>query len=193
MVLDGKTVYTSSTPPHAEVNDLELPVFLEESPNSDEYTGVFTNMQPHFQNMNNQWGDARAVLVPYRDSSGRKYVIGVSRSLTEIYSQIQSTIDYSLVIVAIILILGAAIGIFVANRLVWPIEKLTQTAHRITEGDLSGSVDIQGPKELQDLAQSINFLLESNKKRKSVEEALVFSENRYHQLFEEMAEGLCPA
>lgn len=64
----------------------------------------------------------------------------------------------TLVVAAIILLVGIALGGIQGLRIARPLRALSRQAHRIAEGDLAQRVDVSGRDEVGRLAQDFNFM-----------------------------------
>jgi PAS domain S-box-containing protein len=189
MILDGKVVFTSATSPSKDANNRDHAAFLEVHSNPELYTRAFESMQPQYQTNDDKWGRIRAVLVPYLDSHNRKYLIGASRSMVDIDNQIRLTALNSAGINGSLLVFGIFLCFWMANIFTRQMDQLTAGALRIASGDLSRDLNIRGLKELVQMGKDINTMQQDLRGRKKTEEALIYSEERYRLLFEEMAEG----
>ncbi|WP_297425265.1 HAMP domain-containing sensor histidine kinase [Clostridium sp.] len=74
-----------------------------------------------------------------------------------------STLNHSLMISALAaLIFGIVISIIISKQISKPLSKITETANKIRQGDLSAKVNIKTTtKEIDELSNSINYLAES--------------------------------
>lgn len=61
---------------------------------------------------------------------------------------------------SLLLVLAAAIAWQLGRRVSAPLRAVSQTAHRLREGDLSARADLVGPGETQELARALNGLAE---------------------------------
>lgn len=178
MVLDGKIVFTSATSPGKDAAKRDHAAFLEVHSNPELYIKAFDSMQPQYQTNNDKWGRIRAVLVPYRDASGRPYLVGASHSMQAIDAQIFQTRMNTIFISLGMLIPGIILCLWLANKITKPVAQLSAGALRIANGDFSQRLEMHGPRELVDLGQSINAMQEIMKGRRQVEDNLRVNEER---------------
>ncbi|MEI8347129.1 MAG: PAS domain S-box protein, partial [Pseudomonadota bacterium] len=176
MVLDGKTVFTSATSPSKDYRKMDHALFLEVHSNPELYTKALETMQPQFQVNSDKWGKIRAVLVPFRDSLGRPYLIGASRSMRQIDDHIHVTLISSIVAGSILMAMALLLCLYLANYLSRPIEKLTKLASSIAGGNLTQKVEIHGAQEVEILGTSINTMANAIDERIR---ALAESEQRF--------------
>jgi len=101
------------------------------------------------------------VLTPVLDDN--QQVIGVVRvsyqsaALFELLSQLRRLILWVLVLG---LGLGALLGLGFALNLSRPIQRVTHAMYDLAQGRTSEQLIVQGPHEIRDLADSVNFLVE---------------------------------
>jgi PAS domain S-box-containing protein len=165
MQLDGKVVFTSATSPSKNISNHDQAAFLEVHSNPELYTRAFNTMQVQYQVNEDKWGRIRVVLLPFRDSHGRAYLVGASRSMREVDAQMRSTLVFSLLLGLVALLVGSLVCYMLADSLAKPIEVVTQSAARIAEGDFSQIIKVSGSYELKQLAVSINSMRQSIRER----------------------------
>lgn len=76
----------------------------------------------------------------------------------EAYSQVISSAIASVIILIGIAVLSAVAGLLLARRLAVPLINLTETATRISEGELNLQAKVAGPAEVSGLATSFNHM-----------------------------------
>jgi signal transduction histidine kinase len=62
--------------------------------------------------------------------------------------------------VVIFLVISCAIAWITAGRVLWPLRLVTQTAHSITESDMTQRIPVQGSGEIAELATTFNDMLD---------------------------------
>ena len=92
-------------------------------------------------------GDARAAFVVSHDVSASRKPL---RDLMVTYA----------LLAALSVLLIAAIASWLAGRLLQPVRRLRETAQGITEGDLSGRLEVTGHDDLTDLQRTFNDMLD---------------------------------
>jgi signal transduction histidine kinase len=167
--LDGKVEFTSATSPGKDANRGDQASFLEVHSNPELYTRTFELMQPQYQINEDKWGRIRAVLVPFYDAQGRKYLIGASRRMQEVDAGLHSLLMSSLVIGGSIILIGTLISILLANSLARPIVKLQEAAQRIAAGDYTGQLPSSSRqlsyREVNSLANSFELIRQAVRSR----------------------------
>jgi heavy metal sensor kinase len=102
----------------------------------------------------------RLLAAPANLDSSTRVVIIVGRSPADILETLaffRSILGYSGLAV---IILAAGLGAFLANRVLKPVEKISQTAREIGESDLSRRIEIEGQDELGRLANTLNGMFQ---------------------------------
>lgn len=74
----------------------------------------------------------------------------------EAYRSVLGIVISSVFIVLVISLLAGLAGVYLARRLTAPLESLTQTATRITAGELNLKAEVGGPTEISGLAMAFN-------------------------------------
>lgn len=74
----------------------------------------------------------------------------------EAFAPVTQTLISSVIVVLLMAVLSGVSGIFVARRLVQPLQALTATAVQIAEGDLNQEADVTGNLEIAQLATAFN-------------------------------------
>jgi two-component system sensor histidine kinase BaeS len=127
-----------------------------------------------------QQTDTVSVLIPV-NSDGR--VIGVlqlTRDLTEFSGRFTELRLMVTVVLLGGLLVGAVVGILLSVTMESPIASLTRAANRLTEGDLSVRLPVRGPRELRQLSQAFNTLVEQMQMLESTRRRLLA--NLVHEL-----------
>ncbi len=190
MLLNGRIVFTSATSPAKDVRNNDHAEFLETHTNPELYTKAFETMQPQYQTSNDTWGHIRAVVVPFYDSKGRKYLTGASVSMQQIDEHIRLNLLTSLGAGGVVLLLGLVFTYFLARSISHPIELITLAARRIAAGDRSVVVNVRGGGEPAVLAKHINSMSRSIEKR--IEE-LTESQERLHVTLHSIGDAVITA
>jgi PAS domain S-box-containing protein len=185
MVLDGKIVFTSGTSPSKDANQKDQAGFLEVHSNPGAYTQVFESMQPQYENIQDKWGHLRAVLVPFYDAQGRKYLIGASRRTQELDIQKASLLNSLVLLSSLTILIGALLSFILANAITRPIETLKKSAEKLAAGDYSTpstpALAMGAFQEITSLAHSFELMKQAVQDR---EMALQKSESQYRLLTE---------
>lgn len=81
--------------------------------------------------------------------------------LTTNITQVLSTFRYVVILTAVVVIILAGIGgLFLASRVLKPVERITNTAQEIGESDLSRRINVSTDDELGKLASTLNSMIE---------------------------------
>ncbi len=150
-------VFTSSTAVRRGGSGKAHPDFFDRHKNPGIYRKVFAEMPPLYRINPNRWGDVRAVLIPFEDASGRKYLFAASMGTADVNALIMKTLGRSLLVSLMILSAATAIAVFlVADKISRPIVRLTRTAEAVAAGELETRIPLAGSKEIRSLASSFN-------------------------------------
>lgn len=76
------------------------------------------------------------------------------------FGEIRELQTYGLGAVLVVLLLAAGGGWLVLNRLLRPVEQLTETAHLISQSDLTRRVEVRGSGEAAEMASTFNSMLD---------------------------------
>ncbi len=158
MEVEGEIVFTSGTSTSKDVTKGDHAAFFEKHTNPLAYGKVFGTMEPDYQTIIDKWGRIRAVLAPFRDTHGRKYLFGASMKTTEVDALTRETLWKSLGISVLILGLGMVFAVLLAGSLARPIESLTTAARRIADGDYDYGIENSHVAEIESLANSIDVM-----------------------------------
>ncbi len=101
-------------------------------------------------------GYSLVIIVPTGEVLG-----GAAAAREQLAASNTNTTQFSLVLVALILVLGIAATILLANGLVEPLGRLTETAQEITAGDLNARAPVEAADEIGILARTINAMADN--------------------------------
>lgn len=113
------------------------------------------------QTADTEIGSLRYVVVPVAvpgDSAQGKYVIAYSRDLE--HSDLAEAYRTYAIVAALAVPLIAGVGWVVTRRLLRPLRELQETAHRISDTDLSGRIAVTGRDEISELGHTVNDMLD---------------------------------
>lgn len=103
--------------------------------------------------------DGRRQLVqvsPFRDRHGLNWLIVVVLPEAELMEHIRANTQATILLCLIALLLASIFGFLTAHWLAQPIRRLGQVSQAIANGKLQHTIEPQGIRELNDLAQSYN-------------------------------------
>jgi signal transduction histidine kinase len=106
-------------------------------------------------------GRLHYVAVPVRiegDPAEGLYVVAYARDLEQALV-VDATRTFATVSLVALVLVGA-VGWVVAGRLLQPVRLLNETAHRISESDLSGRIAVTGNDDVSELARTVNEMLD---------------------------------
>lgn len=103
----------------------------------------------------------RVLSMVYYSPNRDKYMLQVGARLEPVLGLIQKRFLFKMVMIPIVLVLTSFFGLFLANRILNPVMKVSETARRITQEDLSTRVRVDHPdKEIEHLISSFNEMIE---------------------------------
>ena len=185
MLLDQTVVFTSATSPSKDASHRDHAGFLEVHSNPGAYLPAFESMQPQFQINEDKWGRIRAVLVPFYDANGRKFLVGASRRMQEVDTQMYKLGMLSFLLGSCFVALGTLVSVALIDAFVRPIDAFKDAVSKVAAGDysvqdsvLSGSAIYN---EMASLASSFETMRQAIRAR---EESLKKREEQYRILTE---------
>ncbi|MGE5609267.1 MAG: PAS domain S-box protein [Bacillota bacterium] len=116
-----------------------------------------------------------------------RWAVGVTMSRSVALAPVRATLQKQLVGLGLILGLSAALGLWVARRLLLPVQRLQEQAQTLGHGDLSRRVRIRSGDELGELGAAFNEMASRLQERDA---ALRESEERFRATFEQAAVGI---
>ena len=158
LLTDAGVVFTTATSPGHDVSEGDHARFFELHRDPHSFDRAFGSMESDFCSFDNEWGQGRMVLVPFRDSQGRAFCFGASMSVSDVMAAQRRLLGHTLLLglgVAILALLGT---LLLSRRIARRIGTLTASAKRIRDGDLTAAVDIGGPSELRQLAEALDAM-----------------------------------
>jgi len=100
----------------------------------------------------------RGVLTAYAEVAPLGWLVFVEQPINEAYSTLYASIARSGLLLLAALVLAAATGMFLARRMVVPIQELRAGAARIGGGDLHRRISIKTGDELEALGDQFNSM-----------------------------------
>ena len=130
---------------------------------------------------------AHQPLEPEQRETQGMAVIGVSfNRVTESLAEIQKQVIRLAIVVLGVALVASRLLVELINR---PIERLVAGTYRIARGDLTQEVEVDFPREIGELAQSLNhMMLDLNSSRRDLELAAQTLEQRVHDRTQEIEE-----
>ncbi len=98
-------------------------------------------------------GYGLAILVPAKELQADAII-----AAAQIEQQTQNTVVVSLVLIIAILVVASIASLGMGNALTSPLKALTETAEKISNGDLEARAEIQNQDEIGALGQSLNSM-----------------------------------
>jgi diguanylate cyclase (GGDEF)-like protein/PAS domain S-box-containing protein len=158
MQIDGKIVFTSATSPDKITGNKKYAAFFETHSNPELYISTFLKMTPTYQTSNDKWGSIRAVLVPFKDNSGRPYLFGASVSLAAVNAQLKNILLYCMFIGISIFLIILVLTYFFAGLVTRPIRDLADTIKNNMDKKVLMLTKEEGSYEQVMLARNFNLL-----------------------------------
>jgi len=95
-------------------------------------------------------------VVPYQDDWGLDWLVVIVVPESDFMAQINANTRSTVLLCLLALLVATAMGILTSCWIVQPIQRLSQAAEGISQGDLDQQVRIEGIKELTALANAFN-------------------------------------
>ncbi|BDG47769.1 methyl-accepting chemotaxis protein [Parageobacillus sp. KH3-4] len=126
--------------------------FMVESPFTNEQKLSYENKKPVLSSIyRDKWGVHKSFFIPV---DGADAIVGIDMSAKFIDQLEKWTSTVSLIVTAVMVVIGVLLALFVGNRISKPLNHLVQYAKTFSTGDLSQSVNIQREDEIGVLANS---------------------------------------
>ncbi len=126
------------------------------------------------------FGELVVYTVPVIEKGEVVGAVQAARSLASYRASLRELRTALFVLVPLCLALATAGGLFMSTKALAPIERISETAKRITSQNLDERVPISGRDELADLAETINDLLDRLKE--AIESERRFIDDASHEL-----------
>jgi signal transduction histidine kinase len=126
----------------------------------------------------------RTVLTAFAPVAPLGWTVFVELPLNEAYQPLMASIQRSALVLLAALALAAVAGIFLARRMVVPIQALRTGAARIGSGDLSQRIEVKTGDELEALADQFNDMAGR------LQESYTGLENKVEQRTQELAQSV---
>ena len=163
MIVGDELVFTSSTSPSLDIAQKDHAEFFEVHRNPEAFDEVFSRMETTYSSFQNEWGQGRMLLVPYKNKSDKKYCIGASISIDHI-AGLHNKVIYSLILGLITVVLILVIASILSNHLRRSIKELSNGLEKISSGDFDHEIILDSKTEIGNLAVSVNQMSANLKK-----------------------------
>ncbi len=153
----GDDIYfTTATSPDKITANHKHAAFFEIHRDPGAFTEVFKRMKPTFSEFENEWGRGKMVLVPFRDSHGRKYCFGASMSVDYVDALVQKTLIQSLAVSFLVFLGAFGVSLFLASGLSRSVAEIAQFARSLAEKGPGSEIHVKGSTEIVSLCRSLN-------------------------------------
>jgi signal transduction histidine kinase len=143
---DGSLIFDDN--PHERAPELEAAA-------ADALEGKKQRIQVHGRE-----GDMRVLTLPVTDNERIVGALQVGLAIEDIGGTMKALLKVMLVLAPAMLVLASGGGLFLANRALRPIDRITRTAQRIGAEDLSQRIGLRGPDdEVGRLAHTFDAML----------------------------------
>lgn len=140
-------------------------------------------------------------VSPVQDKHGIDWLVVVAIPELEFVPEINTLLRSILLNVTVAMLLSIILGIFTAQWLTKPVQRLKKSTHALAHGDWEQTLNREWVSELDDLAQSFNFMIERLRQtmeslageiteRLQVEVMLRDSEKKYRSLIEGSSDAI---
>lgn len=130
----------------------------------------------------NQAGKSMEIALPVKLSEGKECIgtFIVNYSVDDLVVFQENFQKNCGTICFLLLIFGSIYAFVASGRMTWPIRKITNSVHQVTEGYMEEGLSIQGYKEVEQMAEAFNHLLEQMKTAEATRQEFV--SNVSHEL-----------
>lgn len=136
MLYKGEIVFTSASSTDKKVENGKHAWFFELHSNPEAYRKAFETMEVQSNLNRDKWGFIRLLLTPHLDKHGRKYLFGAAVRASQTDEILGDTIQSSLYLCLVLMVLGLATLFVVSRSISRPITRLTEIAQRAAAGNL---------------------------------------------------------
>ncbi|PSW03568.1 methyl-accepting chemotaxis protein [Photobacterium lipolyticum] len=128
---------------------------------------AFATQQTQYEEYQGEYGRYRSIFVPFRNSRGETYVIGVDISLSEVDAMINDELKQVCITGMIVMALALMVARLIANQLVAPINTLNAVLLNIANGDwnLTQQVPVTSKDEVGAMSHSFNTFMTALRQR----------------------------
>ncbi|MGE5680548.1 MAG: methyl-accepting chemotaxis protein [Bacillota bacterium] len=163
MIKEGEQVYiTSSSATDEELSKKTYSPFYQAYPEASEtLLKAFQEKGMYFEEYTDRWGTLRSAFATFTTEKGKVYIIGADYPMTEIYSDLRSSLLENIIAGIIIYIPFLFLTLFVVGRIVKPLHNLAEAGQKISEGDYSVKVEVTSSDESGILAETLNKMVKS--------------------------------
>ncbi len=152
---DGRIVFTTATSPGKDIAIGDHAAFFSEHSDPSAFDAVRSSDGPVFSTFQNEWGEGRMGLFPYRDTHGRLYVLGASMELDPIDQYLGAQFGWALIMFATFFLLATIIAVRASRSMIAPLQQLQHTTEAIANGDYVTPRVAGGGEEIEALSDSI--------------------------------------
>ncbi|SMC28993.1 methyl-accepting chemotaxis protein [Andreprevotia lacus DSM 23236] len=160
-VQDGKVYYIADGAPQKELDAGNYAKFFEHYKDAaPEVLQAWESGQTRFAEYTDKYGTFRSIFMPMRSSDGVAYVIGVDVTMARVADALWTSFWQLLAIAVVCLLLGGALAVLAARRIVGRIRSVAADIDTVAESrDLRQSVRVLGRDEIARIAEKLNRLL----------------------------------
>lgn len=152
---EGEAIYT-----FVDGRPYKTTVSAVGSPLSEEGARLATVTRTRRGNVSTPRGDLRYLAVPVRVSGRQRGVFLISVALDTERAEVTEAVEVATGVSLAVLLLASSLAFVIAGRVLSPLRDLGETAHAITESDLSRRIEVEGHDEITDLARTFNAMLD---------------------------------
>ena len=117
--------------------------------------------------------DQRAIYVTVKDTQNGRFLIVQSTELTPVETVMKTARNQYLWIGIIMSVVALATAVFLSRLITKPIEKMNKSAKRLAKGDYGVDFTVQGYREIDELADTLNYAAEELAKADHLQKELV--------------------
>ncbi len=159
LLLDSQGVITStSSLPELNPDHPAVPLFTAFRNGIDVYFEISRTGTTRVIDKIDELGSSRTAILPATDGQNRPVLYGASVHTDAVRAQLEGVLKNSVLVGLVMMLIGVAASLLVAEIVARPLTRITSVAERIALGDLDQHVDERGSPELESLSNSFNTL-----------------------------------
>ncbi|KAF0811403.1 Methyl-accepting chemotaxis protein 4 [Andreprevotia sp. IGB-42] len=160
-VRDGKVYYIADGAPQKEFDAGNYARYFEHYNDADPAVMLaWETGNTQFAEYSDKFGTFRSIFMPMKAADGASYVIGVDVTMARVSEALWASFWQLLAIAVVCLLLGSALAVLAARRIVARIRRVANDIDGVAESrDLGRAVQVLGRDEIARIAEKLNRLL----------------------------------
>jgi diguanylate cyclase (GGDEF)-like protein/PAS domain S-box-containing protein len=191
ILANGEVVFTTATSTSHDAANGDHAGFFDVHSDPAAFAPALRAGRATWSGFENEWGEGRMLLLPFRDARGRTYLFGASISIAELEARQIATLWQTLKIFAAMLVASGVVVLVFGRLTVQPLQRLRRMTESIAMGNYGSVVRFDGGgEEIESLAASVNAMSQTIKHNIHEMEALLRRQRLFIEMFEHSGEAI---